>query len=120
MYTTCTLGAIIKITESSRSQRSVIPFRDRSLVPYKHIIMGGKNEKEILDAIEKQVSINIVRQYGVLGFYLDGYCKETNTAYEVDEKRHFDSEGCLIQRDVERESEIIEHLKCTFIRVTDV
>ena len=52
-----------------------------------------------------------------LGYWVDGYDKEKNTVIEVDEPEHFTIEGNLIEKDARRQSEIIEELKCDFIRI---
>jgi hypothetical protein len=36
---------------------------------------------------------------------------------EIDEPHHFNSDGSLKQKDIEREKEIRELLKCEFIRI---
>ena len=52
-----------------------------------------------------------------LGYWVDGYDAERNTIIEVDEAHHFDSDGNLTERDVRRQTEIVEHLGCDFIRI---
>lgn len=54
-----------------------------------------------------------------LGYWLDGYDKENNIAYEWDEKRHFNVDGTLKQKDIDRQREIEEFLKCKFIRIKE-
>ncbi|HUU87636.1 MAG TPA: hypothetical protein VMX17_07770, partial [Candidatus Glassbacteria bacterium] len=54
-----------------------------------------------------------------LGYFIDGYCAKTNTAYEVDESSHYNAHGDLKERDIERQKEIEEKLKCSFIRIKD-
>jgi len=51
-----------------------------------------------------------------LGFWVDGYDKEKNVVLEIDEKHHFRN-GKLRNKDVVRQKEIINYLKCEFIRV---
>ena len=51
-----------------------------------------------------------------LGYWVDGYDKETNTVYEFDEKHHFRG-GKLKNEDVERQQKIINKLLCEFIRI---
>jgi hypothetical protein len=51
-----------------------------------------------------------------LGYWVDGYDVERNTVFEGDEKHHFDSEGNLLEKDVIRQKEIIDHYGCKFIR----
>jgi len=77
----------------------------------------GRNETRILDYVEKTNNIIIKRQYYTKGYFLDGYCVETNTAYEVDEARHHSVKQKL--RDCEREEYIKEKLNCKFIRLDE-
>jgi len=49
-----------------------------------------------------------------LGYFVDGYDEKNNIVYEWDEKRHF-QKGKLIERDIIRENEITNLLKCDFI-----
>ena len=53
-----------------------------------------------------------------LGYWLDGYDKNNNVAYEYDEKYHFKN-GELRQKDITRQKEIESFLKCKFIRIKD-
>lgn len=52
-----------------------------------------------------------------LGFFVDGYDKKKNVVIEVDEKRHFDINGNLKEKDVIRQKQIQSYLKCGFIRI---
>jgi len=52
-----------------------------------------------------------------LGYWVDGYDKEKNVVLEVDESFHFDIEGNLKEKDIQRQKEITEFLKCKFIRI---
>ena len=51
-----------------------------------------------------------------LGYWVDGYDKKRNTIIEIDEAHHFDINGNLSERDIQRQKEITEFLKCEFIR----
>lgn len=53
-----------------------------------------------------------------LGYWLDGYDKINNIAYEFDEKHHF-VKGNLREKDVIRQEEIEKFLGCKFIRIKD-
>ena len=80
----------------------------------------GKNEKQLLDEQEIKDNCKILRQYIVrvshTQFYsVDGYCKETNTVYEVYEKAH----DKKVFKDLERQNEICKYLSCTFIVIYD-
>jgi len=77
----------------------------------------GKHETQILDEIEQKEQIKIKRQYVVLGYFLDGYCEENNTAYEIDEKHHKLTKQK--QHDTEKQIAIENNLNCKFIRILD-
>ena len=73
----------------------------------------GKHETEILDKMSKTMGINIIRQYPVKGYLVDGYCKERNIVFEVDEK----PKNSLKQ--IKRENTIKKELKCDLLRIKD-
>jgi len=52
-----------------------------------------------------------------LGYWVDGYDEERNIVIEVDEPFHYDSNGNLSEKDIIRQEEIINFLKCDFIRM---
>jgi len=52
-----------------------------------------------------------------LGYWVDGYDKINNVVYEYDEKRHFNLDGTLKNKDIQRQENIINFLKCEFIRI---
>jgi very-short-patch-repair endonuclease len=78
----------------------------------------GRNETKILNFIELQNNIKLKRQYCIDGYFLDGYCIETRTAYEVDEIYHHTEPQ--IQRDKEREEYIKNKLNCKFVRLNEL
>lgn len=55
-----------------------------------------------------------------LGYWVDGYDEENNVVLEIDERHHFDSNGLLRERDVQRQKEIETYLKCKFIRIKNI
>ncbi len=55
-----------------------------------------------------------------LGYWVDGYDVEKNVVIEVDESHHFDYNGNLIERDIRRQKEITEFLRCEFIRIKNI
>lgn len=75
----------------------------------------GKHEELILDIIEKENNISLIRQYGVGYYHIDGYDPLHNVAYEVDEKCHEKS----IERDRIREHRIKESINCSFVRINE-
>jgi hypothetical protein len=52
-----------------------------------------------------------------LGYWVDGYDKEKNVVIEIDEDFHFDLNGNLLEKDLRRQQEIEDFLKCKFIRI---
>jgi len=52
-----------------------------------------------------------------LGYWVDGYDQINNIIYEFDEKRHFNPDGSLKDKDIQRENEIKNFLKCNFVRI---
>lgn len=79
----------------------------------------GRNEKHFLDEIELSNNIKIRRDKWTCGYKLDGYCEELNLAIEVDEKVHFDFDGNLRPKDIERQKSIEQKLGCKFLRIRD-
>lgn len=80
---------------------------------------------ELFDEISKNKNVKIQHalnggEYYIkeLGYWVDGYDKDNNVVYEFYEKSHF-RKGKLIERDVIREKEIKNFLKCEFISFTD-
>lgn len=76
----------------------------------------GNFEKQILDRLEQTQNIKLIRQHKVIGYFIDGYCEETNTVYEVDEPYHYYT-GSLSKRDLVREEDIKKVLGCSFVRI---
>ena len=77
----------------------------------------GKNERQILNFIQTQNNIKLKRQYLIDGYFIDGYDKENNVVYEVDEKHHHTLKQK--KKDKEREKYIKNKLKCKFIRLDE-
>lgn len=102
-----------KLSKSARERRI------KEILEQGYRLQMGKNEKKILDEMEKNIGYKILRQYNIIGYILDGYCKENNTVYEVDEDFHFDPEGNLSKKDLKRQKDIEEELNCKFVRIRD-
>jgi very-short-patch-repair endonuclease len=75
----------------------------------------GRNEDLILDTIESRNNIVIERQVPINKYHLDGYDRDNNVVYEVDEYHHRFSKV----QDYLREKEIKSILGCIFIRVNE-
>lgn len=54
-----------------------------------------------------------------LGYWVDAYDSEKNVVLEYDESHHFDANGNLKQKDLNRQREIENHLGCKFIRIRE-
>lgn len=52
-----------------------------------------------------------------LGYFLDAYDPIKNVVLEVDERKHFDADGELLEKDKERQEQIENLLGCKFIRI---
>lgn len=76
----------------------------------------GRNEKVILDKLQKMLGFSIKRQFYVNGYWLDGYCQELNLALEIDEKEHY-SNNILSEKDIEKQNNIMKILNCDFMRI---
>jgi very-short-patch-repair endonuclease len=104
------------IVESRRySGRKSFESRKKKL--FHGCLAKGKNEEKILNFIEKVNGIKIERCYSVGGYYLDGYCVDTNTAYEVYEQYH--NNKSQIDYDIDRQKYIVNNLGCQFIIIKD-
>lgn len=57
----------------------------------------------------------------VCGYFLDGYDEELNIAFEYDEPKHYSDvyNNILCERDIKRQSEIINELGCKFYRYNE-
>jgi very-short-patch-repair endonuclease len=75
----------------------------------------GSNESQILDNLEHELGVKILRQYKIGGYFLDGYIPEMDLAIEVDEKHH----QYQTEKDKQREEFIKSELKCQFLRIKD-
>ena len=73
----------------------------------------AEREHGALCAIELLLGIKLERQFKVGKYRIDGYHKESNTAYEIDEKGH----KYKIDSDKERQAEIEKELECVFVRI---
>jgi len=75
----------------------------------------GHHEHGALCAIEQLLNIELIRQFRIGKYRIDGYCVETNTVYEIDEAQHKGLEHSIA--DDVREEYIKRILKCEFVRI---
>lgn len=92
-------------------------FEARSKRLFRGCLSKGKNEQAILDFISSVNNIKIERGYPVDGYYLDGYCKDQNIAYEVYEQYH--NSKSQSNYDIIRQQYIVNKLRCQFIIIKD-
>lgn len=72
-------------------------------------------EEAALKTIEQLLGVKLIRQYLVLRYRIDGYDKENNIAYEIDEPQHTSVRAML--SDEKREIAIKKVLGCRFVRI---
>ncbi len=105
-----------KEPDELRMKRRII--RQKQIEEAGGIIQIGHNETKILNEIEQKEGIVIDRNFRICGYYPDGYCHETNTIYEIYEKKHLKDKQK--EYDAKRQKEIEEKLKCRFIITWDM
>jgi len=110
----------LKHTKETRKQQRLA--RLKNIAIYKNCGQQttpsiGTHEIKILNYIETINNVKLKRQHKIDGYFLDGYCIETNTVYEVDEADHHSEKNKL--RDKEREEYIKDKLNCKFIRLNE-
>lgn len=88
--------------------------------------MHNKRACDFIDEYNKHNNYNFVHALNggefyikELGYFVDGYDKENNVVFEYDEKHHFEIDGNLKKRDIERMNEIKKLLNCKFIRYNE-
>jgi len=85
----------------------------------------NKNSIPILEQVALDLGITDLihaengGEFKVCGYFVDGYSPSKNIVLEYDEKHHYTSESILREKDIQRQAEIEEYLKCTFIRIKE-
>ena len=81
---------------------------------------------EFIDNLNKEFNWNLIHaknggEFYVNGYYLDGYDKQLNIAFEYDEQRHYTDweNNKLKNKDILRQFEIMNALKCKFYRYNE-
>ncbi len=80
----------------------------------------GKDEECILSEIEEMFDTTLIRQFRVIGYFLDGYDDKHNIVYEIDEGRHFKTveRKEYTEKHLRRKNEIINFLKCKWVSIS--
>ena len=85
-----------------------------SILPTKNYVpIIIRDEMVALKTIEQALGVELIRQYNVGPFRIDGYDKNNNVAYEVDEQSHNGKE----KKDKAREDFIKGSIGCKFVRI---
>ena len=86
----------------------------------KHYRKGftGIVEFDVLNEIEKNIEYKILRQVGVIQYYMDGYIPELNLNIEYDETDKHSTDD-QIKDDKIRQTEIVDYINCTVIRIKE-
>ena len=86
----------------------------------------SKKGCDYIDKLNKEKHWNLQHalnggEYEVCGYFLDGYDKKKNIAFEYDEPKHYSNvyENVLSERDIVRQNIIKEHLNCRFFRYNE-
>jgi hypothetical protein len=58
-------------------------------------------------------------EFKIREFFVDGYDEINNIVYEYDELQHFNIDGTLKNKDIQRQREIEKYLQCKFIRINE-
>lgn len=84
----------------------------------------NKNSIEIIEKFGKENGYSFIHaenggEYHVkeLGYFLDAYDPYNNVVLEIDEKHHYNIDGELLEKDVNRQKEIQSLLNCQFYRI---
>lgn len=82
---------------------------------------------EYIDKLNKEMGWNLQHaqnggEFEVDGFFLDGYDKDLNIAFEYDERKHYKNvySNILKDRDIERQKIIMDKLNCRMFRYNEV
>lgn len=76
----------------------------------------GKKEEQYLREIELSNQIRLQRGFSCIGYFPDGYHKESNTIIEIDEPYH-ESRRTQIKDEI-RDRELREALQCQIVRIS--
>lgn len=108
------------LTQSKMMHEGLINF------PFNGKANYNKNACKYIDDLNKKMNWNLQHaenggEIKVSRYFLDGYDKNLNIAFEYDEPGHYVDiyNNILLDRDVERQNYIIEKLNCRFFRYNE-
>ncbi len=112
-----------KDPEKRRKQRIFMIERRKSLYG-NNIVWYNKSACKIFNWLNMNYDFNFQHALNggefhikELGYFLDAYDEKRNIVIEFYERFHYNINGNLKQKELEREQEVIEHLNCKFIRI---
>lgn len=100
--------------ECTFSKSAVRKIRERYALSCKRVYT--EREHGALCAIEQLLGVKLIRQFKVSSYYIDGYDKKNNIAYEVDEGHHKSNKSR--EADKKRERDIRFLINCEFVRIS--
>jgi len=81
---------------------------------------NSKEESKMIDYIQSLTNYNIINQYPIDGYFIDGYISELKLCIEYDERHHFtyhDNNLILSDRDLYRQNRIESKYGLSFFRI---
>jgi hypothetical protein len=118
------LGKKHKEETKEKTRESTIEYlKALDILPTKRF---NKNACKYIDNLNKEKNWNLQHamnggEIQVAGYFLDGYDENLNIAFEYDEKSHYTNvlTSKLREKDILRQNNIIEKLKCEFWRYNE-
>ena len=103
-----------KKIECTFSKGAIKKIRERYALSCKRVYT--EREHGALCAIEQVLGVKLIRQFKVSSYYIDGYDKKNNIAYEIDEAQHKSNKNK--EADEKRERDIKFLINCKFVRIS--
>ncbi len=85
----------------------------------------NRNACKFFDDLNKEKRWNLQHalnggEVACIGYSLDAYDKKRNIVVEYDEPRHYNKNGTLKKKDIDRMKRLIERLQCQFHRYNEI
>lgn len=98
--------------------------RSKVLLQNGYKINYNKNACKFIDLLNIKNNWNLQHaenggEFECCGYYLDGYDKKLNIAFEYDEPKHYIENNKLCEKDIHRQNIIINKLHCKFYRYNE-